>query len=80
MEIHTIKYDVQTPFNSGYWNYSLVSIEVNLHKNVLYINSMSATNRSEKRLRVKAARGIKKPPYYEDYKISSLVTVTIPWG
>ena len=37
---------------------------------------MSATNRSEKRLKVKAARGIKKPPYYEGYKISSLVTVT----
>jgi len=37
---------------------------------------MSATKGSEKRLRAKAARGIKKPPYYEDYKISSLVTVT----
>lgn len=37
---------------------------------------MSATNRSEKGLRAKAARGNKKPPYYEGYKISSLVIVT----
>lgn len=41
---------------------------------------MSAPNRSEKRVRVKAAWGNKKPPFNEDSKISSLVTVTEPQG